>query len=137
MFNETFLVKTVEDQETFSRPGQASSLKISVVFQYPNKTDNELRITFYGDRVKDAMILHPGDKVNVGFTIKSSCSQKGFWGTYVTGIFLKVEESADDIPHEYSEHLRSVEKGKEEGATASEQLGLDNIPFQDPDDLPF
>jgi hypothetical protein len=108
-----------------------------VIFAYPNKADNKLSVTFYGDRVKEAMVLRIGDKVSVGFTLKSSLSGKGYWGTYATGIFLKVEERVGDAPNEFEQYERSLENGVVEVSNAAAQLGLDLIEKQDPDDLPF
>ena len=138
MFKEVFIVKTVEDQETFAAAGKPPSLKISVVFNYQNKADTDLRITFYGDRVKEAMVLKAGDKVDVGFTLKSSCSAKGFWGTYATGIFLKVVERLEDAPGEYVAHERQIAQGAKEVDESFQDMGLSGaIPFNEPDDLPF
>ena len=104
MQKETLIVKEVLPQESFSRPGQAPTLKQSVVFQFPTREGKLLLVTFYGDKVREAMILNPGDEVEVGYVLSSSCSSKGFWGTYVTGIFLQMISRRDDAPMEALQH---------------------------------
>lgn len=136
MQNERMIVKEVLQQESFAKPGQVPTLKQGVVFLYPNKTEKQLYISFYGDKVRDAMVLKPGDEVEVGFVISSSCSPKGFWGTYVTGIFLKVLCNADMASEEMIRGDREQKENEASVAQSLQDIGC-NIPSMDNDDLPF
>lgn len=136
MQKETLIVKEVLPQESFSRPGQAPTLKQSVVFQFPTREGKLLLVTFYGDKVREAMILNPGDEVEVGYVISSSCSSKGFWGTYVTGIFMQMISRRDDAPMEALQHQKLLDEGEQQVTNSLSDLGI-NIPTCEPDDLPF
>lgn len=141
MQTERMIVKEVLQQESFSRAGQAPTLKQSVVFLFPTRENKMLLVTFYGDKVREAMVLRPGDEVEVGFVLSSSCSAKGFWGTYVTGVFIKILCRTDDAPIEALEHEKMMMDGEASVKDSLAQLGienpLDNINKMDDDDLPF
>ena len=93
-------------------------------------------MTFYGEKVGDAITLKKGDEVNVGYTIKSSKSQSGYWGTYVTGIFVSKLRRAEDAPETVEQYNKEIVQAEQEYGQNMNSIGLDSGLMQD-DDLPF
>lgn len=105
--------------ETFSRGGFNATK-----FQYCLTTggNNQLYMTFYGEKVGDAITLKEM-RVNVGYTIKSSKAKIGYWGTYVTGIFVSKLRRAEDAPETVEQYNKEIVQAEQEYGQNMDVLG--------------
>ena len=134
MEKKDFIVEEVFAMETFSRGGSSTN-KVSVLLNYKDG-NSQLYMTFYGEKVGDAITLKKGDEINVGYTIKSSKSQSGYWGTYVTGIFVSKLRRAEDAPETVEQYNKEIVQAEQEYGQNMSSIGLDSG-LTPGDDLPF
>ena len=134
MEKKDFIVEEVFGMETFSGGGRTTN-KVSVLLNF-KEGNNQLYITFYGEKVGDAITLKKGDEVNIGYTIKSSKSQSGYWGTYATGIYVTKLRRSEDAPDSLEQYNKEIVQAEQNYGQNMQSIGLDSglIPG---DDLPF